>query len=97
MKESKFQRDLVNKLHNMFPGCFIQRNPPGQTQGVPDLLILYNSKWAMLEVKASSNAPVRPNQEHYVSKFGQMSYAAFIYPENEERVLIELEDAMSQR
>ena len=97
MKESKFQKELINKLYNLFPGCFIQRNPPNQTQGVPDLLILFGSKWAMLEVKASESAPARPNQPYYVEQFSRMSYSAFIYPENEERILMELKDAFRQR
>jgi len=96
MRESKFQRDLVNELRDLFPGCWIQRNPPAQTQGVPDLLILHGSKWAMLECKAAHDSPTRPNQPHYVSTFGQMSYAAFIYPENKERILLELQDALRQ-
>lgn len=97
MRESKFQRDLVRDLKVMFPGCFIQRNPPDQTQGIPDLLILYGPKWAMLEVKAAHDSPTRPNQPHYVSTFDRMSFAAFIYPENKERILIELQDYLRLR
>lgn len=59
--------------------------------GVPDLTVLFNNKWGMLEVKESEDAPVRPNQEHYVEMFDKMSFAAFIYPSNEEDVLNELQ------
>lgn len=63
------------------------------TNGIPDLLILYNNKWALLEVKLSEDSRHRPNQDYYVKKGKQMSYAAFIYPENAERILNELQTA----
>lgn len=88
--ESIYQRQLCDRLYAMFPDCFILRNNPEDWQGIPDLLILFEDKWAMLEVKFSAAAPVQPNQEHYVEKFGEMSFASFIYPENEEEVLQEL-------
>lgn len=46
----------------------------------------------MLEVKASASAPLRPNQEWYVAKYNEMAFSRFIYPENEEAVLNELEE-----
>lgn len=91
--EAAFQRELIKKLQKMFPDCFIIVNDPQQTQGLPDLLILFNMGWAMLEVKRSENAPSRPNQPHYIEMFGQMSWAAFIYPENEEEILRDLQFA----
>ena len=91
--ELAYQAKLVRKLEHMFPGCFIMRTDPADTQGIPDILILYGCAWAMLEVKISADAPVRPNQSYYVDMFGKMSYASFIYPENEERVLHDLQFA----
>lgn len=93
--ESRFQAQLIKDLKRLFPGCEILKNDPGYAQGIPDLLVLYNNKWAMLEVKASSTAEERPNQRYYVERFADMSYAAFIFPENKEEVLRELQQAFS--
>lgn len=90
-KESKFQAKLIKKLQAMFPGCIVVKNDPNYIQGIPDLLILYNDTWAALECKRSSTATHRPNQDYYVAKMKEMSYAAFIYPENEEEILNELQ------
>lgn len=95
--ESRFQRGLILKLEGLFPGCFILKNDPNYLQGVPDLLVLWGRHWAMLEVKASRTARPRPNQPYYVDLLGQMSFAAFIYPENEEDVLRDLQQAFSAR
>lgn len=93
-RESKYQAALIDRLGQMFPGCFIQKMDSSYTQGIPDLLILFNDRWAMLEVKASADAPKQPNQDWYVGELRRMSYAAFICPENEEEVLRELEQAL---
>lgn len=93
-KEGKFQSDLKKKLRSKFPGCFITKLDPNDIQGVPDLLILWNDKWAVLECKRSANAPHRPNQDYYVNMLNEMSYSAFIFPENEEVVLDELQQAL---
>lgn len=93
MKESTFQSNLIVELKSRFPGCEIIKNDSSYIQGICDLLILYNNKWAMLEVKANENAERRPNQDYYVNKFREMSYASFIYPENKETVLNELEQS----
>lgn len=90
-KEAVYQARLVKKLEKMFPDCFITKSDPAQNQGIPDILILYGDRWAMLEVKVSENEPVQPNQEHYVSKFNGWSFASFIFPENEEQVLNDLQ------
>ena len=67
---------------------------PDYQQGILDLLVLYNDKWASLEVKRSADADVQPNQEYYVHELNEMSFAAFIYPENEEEVLNALQQAL---
>ena len=93
MRESKYQRDLVNKLRDLFPGCEILRNDPRQLQGVPDLSVFYKDRWAMLEVKAEEDADEQPNQRYYVERFNNMSFAAFIHPSNETEVLRDLQHA----
>ena len=97
MAENKFKQKLVTELEQMFPGCIITHLTPNEIQGIPDLLILYEDKWAALEGKDSATANVRPNQPYYVEKMNQMSYAAFIYPENKEEILYELQEALRPR
>lgn len=94
-KESKFQKDLIGKIKNALPGCIVMKNDPNYIQGIPDLLILNGDKWASLECKKSENASHQPNQDYYISKMNEMSYASFVYPENEEEVLDEIQRALS--
>lgn len=86
MKESIYQARVIKELRLRFPGCFIMKNDSSYIQGVPDIIVLFGDKWAMLEVKVSGHARSQPNQQHYVSMLNEMSFAAFIYPENEEEV-----------
>ena len=95
--EKIFQSELIKDLRELFPGCIILKNDPTYIQGIPDLLILFEDKWAALEVKKSITASHRPNQEFYVNKMGRMSYANFIYPENKEVVLNELQETFFSR
>lgn len=88
--ETEYQHELIGKLSMILPDCFVMKNDPEQYQGIPDLLILFEGRWAMLEVKLSENSPTQPNQPYYVDMFNEMSFAAFIYPENEDEVLEDL-------
>lgn len=89
--ESGFQDKLRNDLETLFPGCMIFKMD--QIQGIPDLLILYNDKWASLECKKNAKATRQPNQEYYVNKMNDMSFSRFICPENKEEVINELCEA----
>lgn len=93
MLESTYQARLIKKLERRFPGCMILKNDSGYKQGIPDLLVLFGDQWALLEVKASANARQQPNQEYYIGRGRELSFAAFIYPENEEEVLSELQQS----
>ena len=93
MLENKFQADLIKELKELFPGCMVLKNDPNYIQGIPDLLILYGKKWASLECKKSADAPARPNQPYYVKRMNKMSFSRFIFPENKEEVLSELQSA----
>lgn len=90
MAENRFKTKLCKELKELFPGCMVFHLDPNELQGVPDLLVLYKSKWAVLEGKDYADAPHRPNQDYYVDLMDGMSFAAFIYPENKEQVLDEL-------
>lgn len=92
--EAAYQKNLIDRLQDLLPGCFIVKNDPRARQGLPDLLILWGDRWAMLEVKQHERAIVQPNQAYYVDFFSEMSFAAFIYPENEELVLHDLQSAL---
>ena len=92
MLERDYQKKLVKKLKATFPGCIVVKNDAQLKQGIPDLLVLYKDKWVALEVKQSATASHRPNQDGYVERMNEMSYASFIYPENEEAVFKELEE-----
>lgn len=97
MLENKFKTELVAEIEDMLPGCIVVHLDPNEIQGIPDLLVLYENKWAALEGKKSANAPHRPNQDYYVNLMNKMSFASFIYPENKEEVLYELQQAFRIR
>ena len=92
-KENAFQGKLIKELQERFPGCMVLKNDPNYIQGIPDLLVLYRSRWAALECKRGKNENRQPNQEYYVNKLNDMSFASFIFPENREEVLHEMETA----
>lgn len=93
MTENQYQARLIKKLERMFPGCFIMKTDTGYRQGTPDLIILWHNYWASLEVKISEKSPTQPNQDHYIRRLDEMSFATYIYPENEEEVLSALQQA----
>lgn len=92
-RESSFQADLIRELKERFPGCVVLKNDANYIQGIPDLSVLYKDKWAMLECKKSEKEKKQPNQDYYVNKLNGMSYASFVFPENKEEVLNELEQS----
>lgn len=96
-KENKFQADLIKEIKDRFDGCVVMKNDPNYIQGIPDLTILYKDCWAALECKDEAKASHQPNQDYYISKMNDMSYASFIYPENKEDVLNEMEQAFQSR
>ncbi len=93
--ESKFQSDLIKDIEDLFPGCIILKNDSNYLQGFPDLLILNGNRWAALEVKRSSMEKHQPNQDYYIDLVNKMgAYGRFVYPENKEQVLDELQQAL---
>jgi hypothetical protein len=92
--ESGFQDRLRDTLKELFPGCMLFKME--QIQGIPDLLVLYKDKWAMLECKRGSKAHKQPNQEYYVDLLNKMSFSRFIHPDNKEEVLRELQDVFGK-
>lgn len=91
--ENKFQAALIKELKQMFPNCIITKLDSSHIQGIPDLLILWGKHWATLECKKSRHSGHRPNQDYYVELMDNMSFSRFIYPENKEDVLYELQQS----
>ena len=87
--ESGFQDKLRDEIKQKYPDSLIFKMD--QIQGIPDLLVLHKSKWASLECKKNATASHRPNQDYYVDKMNDMSFARFVYPENKDNVLEELD------
>lgn len=91
MLEKDFQRELIHELKERFPGALVYKNET--KQGFPDLTVLYQEHWALLECKKSEDASHQPNQDYYVDLANGMSFASFVYPENKGDVLNALEQA----
>lgn len=91
--ENKYQAKIIKKLEQIFPNCLIIKLDASYQQGLPDLLVLWGKYWAVLEVKSSRSASSQPNQNHYINQLNEMSFAAYIYPENEQEVLSALQQA----
>ena len=91
--ERVFQKELMDEIRERYPGCVIIKNDPNYIQGFPDWTILYKDKWAVIEAKRSASSKHQPNQDFYIKKLNDMSYAVFAYPENKEVILRELQSA----
>lgn len=104
MLERDYQMDVVRKLYDGFRSMgymelrdvIVYINDPNYIQGIPDLSVFFRptARFAMLEVKTSAKAPVRPNQQWYIDMWGQNIFTAFIYPENEQEVLLALQRSL---
>lgn len=90
MKENQFQAQLIRRLKEELPGAIVLKQDANYRQGIPDILILYKGQWAALECKKDASAHHQPNQDWYVHTMQSMSFARFIFPENEKEVLNEL-------
>lgn len=93
MKEKVFQAGLIKDIKRMLPGAIVLKNDPTYIQGIPDLLVLYENKWAALECKRSEKSSRQPNQKYFVDLMDNMSFSKFVYPENKEDTLRELQQA----
>lgn len=95
--ESKFQKELMDEIRELYPGCVILKNDSSYIQGFPDWTILYKDRWAVLEAKRERGAKKQPNQEYYVDRLDKMSFSRFVYPENKDEVLEDLERVFKRR
>lgn len=98
--ERDYQPRLIKKLRILFDGIIILKNDSSYQNGVPDLILLYGPHWAMLEVKKqrpTKASDFQPNQEYFIELMNGMSFAACIYPENEDEVLSALQQTFGVR
>ena len=90
--ESKFQKAFIDKVKERYPGSIALKNDSSYIQGFPDWTILYEDKWAVLEMKRARGAEKQPNQEYYVDKLNKMGgFSRFVFPENEDEVIEDLD------
>lgn len=90
--ESEFQSSLKKEIESRFPGAVVFKIET-YLQGFPDLGVLYKDKWAVLECKKDGQAKHQPNQDYYVNHLNEMSFSRFIFPQNKEEVLDDLQRA----
>lgn len=90
-REGQFKTKAKKIIFKRYPGCFMHEMKCGD-QGIPDTLILYNEYWALLEFKDSEFAERQPNQAWYVDRFNRMGFSAFVYPENFDYILEQLDE-----
>lgn len=93
MLESVFKKKLINRILREFPGAIVLKADANYIQGITDNFILFEDKWAAFEAKRSKVASHQPNQDYYVELLNRMSYASFVYPENEELFIHEIQQS----
>lgn len=93
--ESDYQHHIIKRLETLVGRNGYVFNLDGSNfQGCPDVLVLYKKRWAALECKRSRSSPMQPNQDYYIDDFDRLSFASFIYPENEDEVIHDLQQAL---
>ena len=85
--EKLFQREVKDDIYNTMTEVTVIKTDPTDLQGMPDLLVLYQGRFAALEVKRNADASHRPNQDIYIERLRHKGFAEFIYPENKDKVL----------
>lgn len=92
--KAEFKKELVERLAKQGVEIDIFENKSNKRSSL-DTIFLGKCVWAMLEFKASKDAPHRPNQDYNVDRMNERCYAAFVYPENKQEKLDELERLFS--
>jgi hypothetical protein len=88
--KKKFDEELLARLAKYDVEIDIFQNKSGRRSTL-DTIYLGPCSWAMLEFKRSADAAKQPNQDYFVEDMNQKGYAAFVYPENAEEKLNDLE------
>jgi len=95
MKESIFKAYAKKRILERLSEHDIDYIEPVGPRSMPDMFILGPKYWAGLEFKVSEDAPHQPNQDYHVERLNNKGFAMFVYPENLEVVLDELENLFS--
>lgn len=93
-EESALQTKLANALRALGAKVIKQDPTIGRQRGIPDLLVLKDGWWGMLECKAHRNSPKRPGQQEWIDWCNSQSYGRFIYKENYDDILNELKEIL---
>lgn len=94
MLERNFQAGLIREIKDRIPGCVVLKNDANYLQGFPDISVIYGLHIGVLECKKSADEPHQPNQDYYVEHINEQGgFARFIYPENRNEVLDELQQS----
>ncbi len=95
--EIVFERRLVDKLLDRYPGSYVLKNNPNYIQGFPDRIFLYKDFWAAFETKMHRDSSVQPNQAYYIDQLSRLSLAMFVHPQNEKEFLREIQYALRRK
>lgn len=96
MRENEYQAYIIRLIKLLLPDCIILKNDPNYIQGMLDLSVIRAGRIVLLEVKASEKSKERPNQRYYLNLFNESGTPAFfIYPENEQEVLVALQQSLA--
>lgn len=98
VKERDFQKNLIKDIKELFPTAIVKKNDSAHIQGIPDLSVDIGPYSMHLEVKKSSKASFRPNQQHFLNHYNDHGgYARAIYPENKTDILNEMQKYIKDR
>lgn len=85
---NRVEKNLQTKIKQWLEdkGAVVLKTNPGVLNpiGIPDLLVLYKGKWAMVEVKSSSTAEFQTLQPAQLARFKDMNpdMVFIAFPEN---------------
>ena len=94
-KESTYKRKLMAKLRQI-PSSLWYSHQAGSIRGIADVIGIINGRFIALEIKRSKaeyskQSPRKALQEKFLDNVNRAGgYGSFIYPENEEEVLLQL-------
>lgn len=91
--ESETEKSFKKDLNDRLPGGWWVKGNSQMQQGIPDQTFYYEDHWAMFEFKRAENSDLQENQDWYIQKFNEMSYARFVSPANYDEVLDEVQEA----